>query len=894
MQKWVYVFGDGAADGDINQKDILGGKGAGLAEMSRIGLPVPNGFTIATSACNLYKKNKNQIPEDINEQVINALKNLEETLKSDFGGSKNPLLVSVRSGARASMPGMMDTILNVGLNDITVRALAKKTNNERFAYDCYRRLIQMYSNVVLDIDIGNFESILATHKRVNYVTADSDLTVENLKAVIEDYKKLIASEGQEFPQNVMDQLWGAVEAVFRSWDNERAKKYREIYSIPQSWGTAVNVQAMVFGNYGESSGTGVCFTRNPSNGKKEIYGEFLVNAQGEDVVSGIRTPQQITVDSKVANYSDQPALEELMPQIFKELCNIAKKLEKHFKDMQDIEFTVQEGKLWVLQTRNAKRTPAAALKVAVDLVSEKMITKNQAIQRVEPQFIETMLHPTIDPNTKNKILVKGLPASPGVACGRVVFTSKDAEQQAKDGPVLLVRNETSPEDIAGMNASVGILTVHGGMTSHAAVVARGMGKPCIVGAGHISIDFDKSEMYLGKETLRTGDYLTINGTNGDVMLGKVQTVPPQLNEDFKEVMSWADNVRTLGVRANADTAHDALVARQFGVEGIGLCRTEHMFFAPDRILAIRQMIFASNEIERKEALDKILPFQRQDFIDIFKVMEDLPVTIRLLDPPLHEFLPKHDYEIAELAKNFGVQQSWIKHRMDALVEYNPMLGHRGCRLAITYPEIYNMQARAIFEAVCELRAGTKPEIMIPLVLDAKELAIIKQNIANVAKHVSEEYRYKFHYSIGTMIELPRAALMSGQIAQEAEFFSFGTNDLTQTTYGISRDDGGKFLSEYKDHGIFKHDPFEVLDSEGVGQLIQMAIERGKATRGNLKVGLCGEHGGNPQSIQFCNEVGLDYVSCSPYRVPVARLAAAQAALNTEQNSQQVAAKSGKK
>lgn len=893
MQKWVYVFGDGAADGDINQKDVLGGKGAGLAEMSRIGLPVPNGFTIATSACNTYKKNKNQIPEDIREQVITALKNLEEALSSDFGGSKNPLLVSVRSGARASMPGMMDTILNVGLNDITVRALAKKTNNERFAYDCYRRLIQMYSNVVLDIEIGNFESILATHKRVNYVTSDSDLTVENLKAVIEDYKKLIASERQEFPQNVMDQLWGAVEAVFRSWDNERAKKYREIYDIPQSWGTAVNVQAMVFGNYGESSGTGVCFTRNPSNGKKEIYGEFLVNAQGEDVVSGIRTPQQITVDSKVANYSDQPALEELMPKIFKELCNIAKKLEKHFKDMQDIEFTVQEGKLWLLQTRNAKRTPAAALKVAVDLVSEKMITKNQAIQRVEPQFIETMLHPTIDPSTRNKILVKGLPASPGVACGRVVFTSKDAEQQAKDGPVLLVRNETSPEDIAGMNASVGILTVHGGMTSHAAVVARGMGKPCIVGAGHISIDFDKLEMYLGQETLRAGDYLTINGTNGDVMLGKVQTVPPQLNEDFKEVMSWADDVRTLGVRANADTAHDALVARQFGVEGVGLCRTEHMFFAPERILAIRQMIFASGEIERKEALDKILPFQRQDFTEIFKVMEDLPVTIRLLDPPLHEFLPKHDYEIAELAKNFGVQQSWIKHRMDALVEYNPMLGHRGCRLAITYPEIYNMQARAIFEAVCELRAGTKPEIMIPLVLDAKELAIIKQNIADVAKHVSEEFGYKFHYSIGTMIELPRAALMSGQIAKEAEFFSFGTNDLTQTTYGISRDDGGKFLNEYKEHGIFRHDPFEVLDSEGVGQLIQMAIERGKATRGNLKVGLCGEHGGNPQSIQFCNEVGLDYVSCSPYRVPVARLAAAQAALNSEK-IQKVVAKSGKK
>lgn len=884
MHKWVYDFGNAKAEGGIELKDLLGGKGAGLAEMSKLALPVPNGFTIVTSACNEYYKSKNNISAGIKEQVESSLKNLEKEQDSIFGGDKNPLLVSVRSGARASMPGMMDTILNVGLNDVTVKALANKTNNERFAYDCYRRLIQMYSNVVLEIETHNFESILATHKRINHLTHDSALTAENLKDVIEDYKALIKKHSKEFPQDVNQQLWGAIEAVFRSWNNERAIKYREIYHIPQSWGTAVNIQSMVFGNYGDTSGTGVCFTRNPSNGRKEIYGEFLVNAQGEDVVSGIRTPQQITVESKVANYSDQPALEELMPSIFKDLCDLAHKLEKNFKDMQDIEFTVQEGKLWLLQVRSGKRTPAAGLKIAVDMVEEGMISKKDAILSVDPQFIETMLHPTIDPSAKNKVLVKGLPASPGVASGVVVFCSKDAVKKAKDISVILVRNETSPEDIAGMNASAGILTVHGGMTSHAAVVARGMGKPCIVGANHINIDFAKAQMNLGNEVVKEGDYITINGANGDVMLGKVQTVLPQLNEDFKEVMSWADEYRTIGVRANADTPHDALISRQFGVEGIGLCRTEHMFFAPERIVAIREMIFASNESERMKALDKILPYQRQDFIEIFKVMEGLPVTIRLLDPPLHEFLPKDEGEIIQLSKDLNVQKSWIDQRIGSLKEYNPMLGHRGCRLAITYPEIYNMQVRAIFEAVCELRKDTRPEIMVPLVLDVKELEIIKLNISEVAEAVQKEFGYKFHYSVGTMIELPRAALLAGEIAAEAEFFSFGTNDLTQTTYGISRDDGNKFLTEYKEKGVFAHDPFEVLDTKGVGQLMEFAIKNGKATRSNLKVGLCGEHGGNPESINFCNQIGLDYVSCSPYRVPVARLAAAQAALRNNKKS----------
>lgn len=891
MTKWVYGFGGGRAEGRADMKNLLGGKGANLAEMANLGIPVPPGFTITTEVCTYYYQNGETYPETLKAEVGEALAKVEEIMGAKFGDNANPLLVSVRSGARASMPGMMDTILNLGLNDVSVEGLAKRSNDPRFAYDSYRRFIQMYSNVVLEVDHHNFEEILESVKEDKGYRLDTDLKADDWKVVVGKYKDMVKAKlGRPFPQDVTEQLWGAVGAVFGSWMNQRAITYRRLHEIPESWGTAVNVQAMVFGNMGDDCCTGVCFTRNPSTGDNEFYGEFLVNAQGEDVVAGIRTPQQLTIEGKNAQKSDLPAMEEVMPDVFKELNAIRHKLEAHYKDMQDMEFTVQQKRLWMLQTRTGKRTTKAALKIAVDMAREGLITRKEAIKRIDPAALDQLLHPTLDPKAPRNLLARGLPASPGAASGKVVFSADEAEHWVKEKKekVILVRVETSPEDIGGMHVSEGILTTRGGMTSHAAVVARGMGTPCVAGAGEIRVDYANKVFKVAGKEVKEGDVITLDGSTGEVFLGAVPTIQPELTGDFATLMEWVDTIRTLKVRANAETPTDAATARKFGAEGIGLCRTEHMFFDPQRIIAMREMILAESEAGRRGALAKLLPFQRQDFIDLFEIMQGLPVTIRLLDPPLHEFLPHTDEEIKEVAQAAGVDEATVRSRNSMLHEANPMLGHRGCRLGITYPEIYEMQARAIFEAAVQVSRDTGrtvvPEVMIPLVGAKKELDLMKASIDKVAEEVFAEQSYQLKYMVGTMIELPRAALMAGSIAESAEFFSFGTNDLTQTTFGMSRDDSGPFLEVYRAKGIYERDPFASLDQDGVGELIKIAAERGRATRDHLKLGICGEHGGDPASISFCQKVGLDYVSCSPYRVPIARLAAAQAALGGSEGS----------
>ncbi|TXL72009.1 pyruvate, phosphate dikinase [Vineibacter terrae] len=884
MTKWVYGFGNGTADGKAEMRDLLGGKGANLAEMSSIGLPVPPGFTVTTEVCTYYYANSRAYPPELKAQVAAALADVEKIVGRKFGDPDNPLLVSVRSGARASMPGMMDTVLNLGLNDTTVLGLVRSSGDERFAYDSYRRFIQMYCNVVLEIDHHNFEEVLEQKKLDLDVHLDTDLKASDWKDVIKQYKKVIERElGKPFPQDPQEQLWGAVGAVFGSWMNQRAITYRKLHDIPESWGTAVNVQAMVFGNMGDDCATGVAFTRNPSTGENLFYGEYLVNAQGEDVVAGIRTPQQLTVQGKEAQKSDRPAMEEVMPEVYGQLAEIRSTLERHYRDMQDIEFTVQSGKLYMLQTRNGKRTAKAALKIAVDMVREGLIDRKEAVTRIAPASLDQLLHPTLDPKAQRKVLAKGLPASPGAAFGKVVFTADAAEKMARDGEkVILVRRETSPEDIHGMHAAQGILTSTGGMTSHAAVVARGMGKPCVAGAGDVRIDAKAGTLTVRGTTVKAGEAITLDGSTGEVILGIVPTIQPELSGDFAELMDWADGVRTLKVRTNAETPADAATARKFGAEGIGLCRTEHMFFEGDRIVAVRQMILSDDEKGRRAALARIAPMQRQDFVELFEIMAGLPVTIRLLDPPLHEFLPKTDAEMAQVARELGVAEKEIEARAAKLHEFNPMLGHRGVRLGISYPEIYEMQARAIFEAAVEVRKKhgktVDAEIMIPLVATKRELDLMKEVIDQVANEVGKLNGVTLDYKVGTMIELPRAALRAGEIAESAEFFSFGTNDLTQTTFGLSRDDSASFLERYQRRGIFEHDPFATLDVEGVGELIRIAHERGRRTRKDLKLGICGEHGGDPASVFFCHQVGLDYVSCSPFRVPIARLAAAQAAL----------------
>lgn len=870
-KKYVYLF----SEGDASMRDLLGGKGANLAEMTKLGLPVPQGFTVTTEACTRYYQDGKTIAPEIVEQIYEYMAKLEEITGKKFGDPTNPLLVSVRSGARVSMPGMMDTILNLGLNDETVEGLAKATNNERFAYDSYRRFIQMFSDVVMGIDKNKFEAILDEVKEENGAKFDTDLTAENLKEVVKRFKELYKKEmGVDFPQDPKEQLLEAVKAVFRSWDNPRAIVYRRLNDIPSDWGTAVNVQSMVFGNMGNDSGTGVAFTRNPATGEKALFGEFLMNAQGEDVVAGIRTPQPIST------------LKETMPEVYNQFAEIAEKLEKHYKDMQDIEFTIEKGKLYMLQTRNGKRTAQAALKVAVDLVAEGLIDEKTAVLRVDPKQLDQLLHPTFEPNALKaaKPVAKGLPASPGAASGKVYFTADEAIEAAKSRgeKVILVRTETSPDDIEGMSVAQGILTTHGGMTSHAAVVARGMGTACVVGCGDAKIDEQAKVMRIGDIEVHEGDYISIDGSTGNVYIGEIKTVTPELTGDFATLMSWADKYRKLKVKTNADIPRDAKVAVQFGAEGIGLCRTEHMFFDEDRIPAMREMIVSKTEEQRRKALEKLLPMQRSDFEGLFEVMGEFPVTIRLLDPPLHEFLPHTDEEIKELAENMGITFEELKATVESLKEFNPMLGHRGCRLAITYPEIAEMQTRAIIEAAINVKKKTgkdvKPQIMIPLVGELKELKYLKDIIVKVADEVIKENNVEIKYLVGTMIEVPRAALTADQIAKEAEFFSFGTNDLTQMTFGFSRDDAGKFLETYYEKKIYEFDPFAKLDQEGVGKLVEMGTKLGRQTRPDLEVGICGEHGGDPSSIEFCHKVGLDYVSCSPYRVPIARLAAAQAAI----------------
>jgi pyruvate, orthophosphate dikinase len=888
--KWVYTFGDGKAEGEAGMKNLLGGKGANLAEMSNLGLPVPPGFTISTELCTAFYDNGKVYPDSLRPDVDAALKHVGKLTGRIFGDAKNPLLVSVRSGARASMPGMMDTVLNLGLNDITVKALAEG-GGERFAYDSYRRFITMYSNVVLGIDHHHFEDILEEYKERRNLHLDTDLKAEDWQALIPQYKKMVEETlGKPFPQDPSEQLWGAIGAVFGSWMNARAIKYRDMHDIPASWGTAVNVQAMVFGNMGETSATGVAFTRNPSTGEKALYGEFLINAQGEDVVAGIRTPQDITEVARIAAGSNKASMEAAMPDAYKELVRIYGILEKHYRDMQDMEFTVERGKLWMLQTRNGKRTAKASLKIAVDLASEKLISQEDAIMRIEPLALDQLLHPTIDPKAERHRIASGLPASPGAASGEIVFNSADAEEARKAGrKVILVRVETSPEDIHGMHAAEGILTTRGGMTSHAAVVARGMGKPCVSGAGSIRVDYAKQMMIIAGNTLTAGDVITIDGSTGEVLKGMVKMLEPELSGEFSTLMGWADKVRRMKVRTNAETPLDARNARKFGAEGIGLCRTEHMFFDEERIIAMREMICADDEKGRREALAKLLPMQKKDFTDLFEIMSGLPVTIRLLDPPLHEFLPHTEEEIHNVAKGLGVSVEKLKLRAAELHEFNPMLGFRGCRLAVAYPEIAEMQARAIFEAA--IGAGNKsgklvvPEIMVPLVMTKAEFDLVKDRIDAMAVAVAKETGQRIEYQVGTMIELPRAAIVAGEIAKTAEFFSFGTNDLTQTTLGISRDDAANFLGFYKARGILTHDPFVTIDQEGVGELVKLAAERGRKTRPDIKLGICGEHGGDPASIMFCETVGLDYVSCSPYRVPIARLAAAQAALGSVKKSE---------
>jgi pyruvate,orthophosphate dikinase len=883
-RKWVFLFGDGKADGKAGMRDLLGGKGANLAEMANLGLPVPPGFTITSEVCTYFYANGKSYPKELEAHVTSALNHIGKLTGKVFGDADNPLLVSVRSGARASMPGMMDTVLNLGLNDTTVEAVAKKSGDRRFAYDSYRRFITMYSDVVLGLDTHGFEEILDEHKEANGYVLDTDMIADDWVKIVARFKEKVKEElGSDFPQDPHAQLWGAIGAVFGSWMNQRAITYRRLHSIPESWGTAVNVQAMVFGNMGDTSATGVAFTRNPSTGEKRLYGEFLINAQGEDVVAGIRTPQEITEIARKEAHSDKPSMESAMPAAFKELTRIYTLLERHYRDMQDLEFTVEQGKLWMLQTRSGKRTARASLRIAVELANEGLITKKEAVTRVDPASLDQLLHPTIDPSAERKVIATGLPASPGAAAGEIVFSSDEAETLRGQGRrLILVRVETSPEDIHGMHAAEGILTTRGGMTSHAAVVARGMGKPCVSGAGSIRVDYAARTLTVGGITCKAGDVITIDGSSGQVLLGKVPMREPELSGEFSTLMSWADTVRKLGIRANADTPADARVAMKFGAEGIGLCRTEHMFFEEDRIRAVREMILANDEKSRRAALAKLLPMQRADFAALFEIMQGLPVTIRLLDPPLHEFLPHSEAEIAEVAQAMGADPQKLADRARELHEFNPMLGFRGCRLAIAYPEIAEMQARAIFEAAVEAgrRTGKPvvPEVMVPLIATKAELDLIKARIDAMAEAVTTETKVKIKYQVGTMIELPRAALRAGEIAETAEFFSYGTNDLTQTTFGISRDDAASFLGAYTAKGILPADPFVSIDQEGVGELIRIGNERGKKTRKNLKVGICGEHGGDPASVAFCHTAGLDYVSCSPFRVPIARLAAAQAAL----------------
>jgi pyruvate,orthophosphate dikinase len=891
MTKWVYAFGAELAEGKGEMKNLLGGKGANLAEMASLGLPVPPGFTITTEVCTYFYSHDKTYPAELATEVETALASIGRQTERKFGDAGNPLLVSVRSGARASMPGMMDTVLNLGLNDQSVLTLAETSGDARFAYDSYRRFIQMYSNVVLEVESHNFEDILEGFKDRKGRTLDTDLSADDWREVIVEYKARVADvTGRPFPQDPGDQLWGAIGAVFSSWMNARAITYRRLNNIPAEWGTAVNVQAMVFGNMGETSATGVAFTRNPSTGARELYGEFLVNAQGEDVVAGIRTPQNITEVARKAAGSDRPSLEAIQPTVFAQFVATTQLLEKHYRDMQDLEFTIERGKLWMLQTRGGKRTAKAALRIAVEMANEGLISREDAIARVDPAALDQLLHPMIDPNAKRTPLATGLPASPGAASGEIVFSAEDAQQLRASGRrAILVRVETSPEDIHGMHAAEGIVTTRGGMTSHAAVVARGMGKPCVSGVGALRIDYHAQTMSGGGVTLKKGDILTIDGGNGQVIAGAVPMVKPELTGEFAILMQWADRVRRMKVRANAETPPDARTARGFGAEGIGLCRTEHMFFEGERIVAVREMILADTEAGRRAALSKLLPMQRQDFAELFEIMTGLPVTIRLLDPPLHEFLPHTEAEIAEVAKAMGVPAAKLRARAAELHEVNPMLGFRGVRLAIRYPEIAEMQARAIFEGAVE--AGRKTgapiiaEIMVPLVMGLPELDAVKKIIVAMAETVAKETGVTVPYQVGTMIELPRAALRAGDIAGSAEFFSFGTNDLTQTTLGVSRDDAASFLGPYTAKGLIPADPFVTLDTEGVGELVKIAAERGRAKRPSIKLGVCGEHGGDPASIAFCESVGLDYVSCSPFRIPIARLAAAQAALGRKAASQ---------
>jgi pyruvate,orthophosphate dikinase len=886
--RYVYRFGGGVSDGKAGDRNLLGGKGANLAEMASIGLPVPPGFTISTEMCALYYAEGESFPASLREEVTAGLAHIEGLTGKRFGDAADPLLVSVRSGARVSMPGMMDTVLNLGLNEETVDGLAAVSGDPRFAWDSYRRFIQMYSDVVLGVPHDAFEEALEIAKEDKGVHLDTELEAEDWRRLTERYREIVEEHlGTPFPRDVHDQLWGAIGAVFGSWQSDRAKVYRRLNGIPGDWGTAVNVQAMVFGNMGETSATGVAFTRNPSTGEPVYYGEYLINAQGEDVVAGIRTPQYLTRDAREAARAKAPSMEESMPEVFAELARVFDLLERHYRDMQDIEFTVERGRLFMLQTRSGKRTAKAALRIAVEMAGEGLITQEEAVLRIDPQALDQLLHPTLDPKAERKVIAKGLPASPGAASGAAVFDADTAETRAALGEkVILVRVETSPEDIHGMHAAQGILTARGGMTSHAAVVARGMGRPCVSGAGAVSIDLAARLMRVGATEIREGETITLDGSTGEVMLGAVATVQPELVGDFGTLMVWADRVRRLRVRTNAETPLDCRTAREFGAEGIGLCRTEHMFFDAERITNVRQMILAGDEAGRRAALLKLLPAQRADFEEIFRIMAPLPVTIRLLDPPLHEFLPHSEAEFAEVAAAAGVPVETLRRRAAELHEVNPMLGHRGCRLGITYPEIYEMQARAIFEAAAavaeESGEAPVPEVMVPLVSTRAELAIIKMLIDRTAAAVFEEKGRALDYLVGTMIELPRAALRAGDIAEEAQFFSFGTNDLTQTTLGVSRDDAGRFLTAYVEKGIFPQDPFVSIDEEGVGELIALAAERGRAAKEGLKLGICGEHGGDPASIAFCERVALDYVSASPYRVPIARLAAAQAALRHRQ------------
>ncbi len=887
--KSVYKFGDGHAEGKADMKLLLGGKGANLAEMANLGIPVPAGFTISTEICNEFYKSKGKYAQEVINHVKAGVVHIEKIMGATFGDSRNPLLVSVRSGAPASMPGMMDTVLNLGLNDKTVQGLITNSKNERFGWDSYRRFVQMYGDVVLGMkpqskeEEDPFEIIIHDLKQKRNVKLDTELTAADLKELVQLFKSAIKKNtDKDFPTDPWEQLWGAISAVFQSWNNQRALTYRKLHNIPANWGTAVNVQAMVYGNMGEDCATGVAFTRDPATGERKFYGEYLVNAQGEDVVAGIRNPQPVNESTKTSK--EQQTLQSIMPAAYKDLDRIYNLLEKHYRDMQDIEFTIQKGKLWMLQTRNGKRTAAAAVRIAVEMANEKLIDTKTAIMRLDPNQIDQLLHPTFDPKAKKNVIAKGLPASPGAATGRIVFHADDAEAwTAKGEQVLLVRIETSPEDIGGMNVAEGILTSRGGMTSHAAVVARGMGTCCVAGCSVLNIDYKKKQIKVGKHLLKEGDWISLDGSTGEVIEGKVPTVTPELSGNFGILMSWADQFRKLKVRTNADTPHDAEVARKFGAEGIGLCRTEHMFFEGDRIKAVREMILANDEAGRRKALAKLLPYQREDFYGIFKAMHDLPVTVRTLDPPLHEFLPQDDQSQKEMADELGTSVDEVKAKVSSLHEINPMLGHRGCRLGITYPEITEMQARAIMEAACQLtKEGVKvyPEIMIPLVGTKTELTNQKALVKNTAELVQKEYKVKVDYLIGTMIEVPRAALTANEIAEEADFFSFGTNDLTQMTFGFSRDDAGKFLAEYEQKHVLTEDPFQTLDQTGVGQLVEMGVKKGRETKPKLKIGICGEHGGEPRSVGFCHRVGMNYVSCSPFRVPIARLAAAQEAIRT--------------